>query len=288
MAETAGRLIENLRATIGDAVLSRVVGHTGNRSIDQHEPGWFAPDAVIRIVHADASMFVGGLRALVLQSLHPSAMAGVAAHSGFRGDPWGRLQRTSAFLGATTFGSAAVAERAVARVRAVHAGVTGVDEHGTPYSASDPHLLRWVHLAETDSFLRAHQRFGERRLNAGECDDYVAQNGIVSAKLGVDDPPRTVAELDEQLHAYRPELRGTPAARDAARYLLFTPPLPLIARPGYGLIAAAAVSLLPTWARIMLWLPPPMPVVDSLVGRVTGGVATGLIRWSIAGEPASA
>ena len=105
-------------------------------------------------------MFVGGMRALLLQSLHPLAMAGVAEHSDYRHDPWGRLQRTADFLAATTFGPESEAERAVARVRAVHEHVQGVAADGRPYRANDPHLLRWVHLAELESFLVAYRRYG--------------------------------------------------------------------------------------------------------------------------------
>ena len=193
-------------------------------------------------------MFVGGLRALVLQALHPLAMAGVAEHSGYRGDPWGRLQRTSRFLAATTFGPIDVAERTVAKVRAVHRTVHGTAPDGRSYRADDPHLLRWVHVAEVDSFLRAHRRFGDRPLSAQQADEYVAEVGFVSAKLGVIDPPQSVRELKTVLAAYRPELRGTPEARDTARFLLFNPPVPLLARPAYGLISAAAVAMLPGWA----------------------------------------
>ena len=108
-------------------------------------------------------MFVGGIRALLLQSLHPLAMAGVTDHSGFEGDPWGRLQRTSYFLAVTTFGTAADADRMVAAVRSVHERVVGTAPDGRAYAASDPHLLRWVHVAEIDSFLAAHQRYGGNR-----------------------------------------------------------------------------------------------------------------------------
>ena len=110
-------------------------------------------------VHADASMFPGGVAALLLQSLHPLAMAGVAGHSGYKGDPWGRLQRTSHFLATTTFGTVEDAEATIARVRAIHERVRGRDPKGRPYRASDPHLLRWVHVAEAHSFLTAHQRY---------------------------------------------------------------------------------------------------------------------------------
>ena len=109
----------------------------------------------------------GGIAALLLQSLHPSAMAGVAGHSGYKGDPWGRLQRTSHYLAVTTFGTVSHAEDAIAHVRSVHRRVRGKDELGRPYAADDPHLLRWVHVAEIWSFLKAFQTYSGETLNDG-------------------------------------------------------------------------------------------------------------------------
>ena len=190
-------------------------------------------------------MFVGGLRALLLQSLHPLAMAGVADHSDFRSDPWGRLQRTAEFLTWTTFGTAEQAERACRRVRAVHSTVKGTAPDGRPYDATDPHLLRWVHLAEMDSFLAAHQRYGTPRLDAAQRDGYVADMARVGEAVGVIDPPRTEAEMRAALGAYRPELRSTKEARDAARFLLLPAPagrrLRAVCRPGGGGHLVAAV-----------------------------------------------
>jgi uncharacterized protein (DUF2236 family) len=134
-------------------------------------------------------MFVGGIRALLLQSLHPLAMAAVAGHSGYRGDPLGHLQRTSYFLAVTTFGRAEDAQEAVRRVRAIHQGVTGVAPDGRLRAAADPHLLTWVHIAEADSFLRAHARFGARPLDQQGRDGYVADMARIGAALGVPDPP---------------------------------------------------------------------------------------------------
>ncbi|MCW2686118.1 MAG: hypothetical protein JWR37_1008, partial [Mycobacterium sp.] len=149
-----------VRETLGRSLFGLVAGPEGptNRARIHEAPGprWFADDRPIRRVHGDASMFVGGLRALLLQSLHPLAMAGVAGHSDYRGDPWGRLQRTSTFLAVTTYGPAADAQRAVDRVRGIHQQVRGVAPDGRPYHATDPHLLEWVHIAEVDSFLLAH------------------------------------------------------------------------------------------------------------------------------------
>ena len=225
-------------------------------------------------------MFVGGVRALLLQSLHPLAMAGVAAHSGFKGDPWGRLQRTSHFLAVTTFGASDDAEAMVARIRAVHATVTGIARDGRTYAASDPHLLRWVHIAEIDSFLAAHQRYGRQPLDADGRDGYVADTARVADALGVGDPPRSESELREQLIGYRPELRGTPEAREAARFILLNPPLPLLARPPYLAIAGAAVAMLPWSARRQLRLPV-LPVAEAIVVRPAGEGITRTIRWAM-------
>jgi uncharacterized protein (DUF2236 family) len=243
-------------------------------------PRWFTADDPIWRVHADASMFVGGLRALLLQSLHPLAMAGVAGHSGYRSDPWGRLQRTSHFLATTTFGTVEHAERAIAQVRDIHLRVRGKAEDGRPYAASDPHLLDWVHLAEVDSFLRSYQLFGPEPLSPAEADTYVAQSGRVAAQLGATTPPQTVAELDARLAAFRPELHATEACRDAARFLLLDPPLPLAARPGYGLLAAGAVASLPGWARRELQLPPPFVAWD-WPSRQLGVVGASVVRWAM-------
>ena len=234
-------------------------------------------------MHGDAAMFVGGLRALLLQSLHPLAMIAVAQHSDYRNDPWGRLQRTSTFLAATTFGTADDAQRAVDRVRRVHEHVTGTAPDGRPYRAGDPHLLRWVHVAETDSFLRCHQRYGARPLDEAGCDGYVADTARIATALGVLDPPRTRAELAAALRAYRPELRAAPEARDAARFLVRNPPLPLVARGPYALLSAAAIGELPGWARRELRLPG-IPVADAVLVPPAGHAIVGAVRWVMRGR----
>jgi uncharacterized protein (DUF2236 family) len=276
--------IEVVRQTLGRSLFGMVAGPDGpaNRARIHKTPGprWFREDRPIRRVHADASMFVGGLRALLLQSLHPLAMAGVAQHSDYRGDPWGRLQRTSTFLAVTTFGTATDAQRAVDRVRGIHQRVRGIAPDGRPYRASDPHLLEWVHVAEVDSFLLAHQLYGANPLDPSGRDGYVADTACVAMALGVPDPPLTEAQLRERIDAFRPELSSTPAAREAARYLLLTPPLPIAARPPYGLLAATSVSMLPAWARMPLLLPY-FPPVEATVIRMAGRVLVGGIRWAM-------
>ncbi len=278
---------DRVRARIGAAIFERVAGPQGperRQLIRAEGERMFAEDRPIRRVQGDSSMFVGGIRALLLQSLHPLAMAAVAGHSGFRGDPWGRLQRTSYFLAVTTFGRVSDAQEAIDRVRAIHERVTGTAPDGRPYAASDPHLLTWVHIAEADSFLRAHSRFGAHPLDQAERDGYVADLARIGAALGVPEPPRTEAELAARIAEYRPELTGTAQAREAARFLLLNPPLPLVARPPYGVLAAAAVSLLPWWARWHLRLPL-VPVAEAAVVRPAGHAMVHAIRWVTTAPP---
>ena len=285
LEDVTSPVVHEVRSRLGERLFARVAGPEGparrERIHGTPGPRWFPEGSPIRQVHGDASMFVGGVRALLLQSLHPLAMAGVAAHSGYKGDPWGRLQRTSHFLAVTTFGPASDADAMVRRIRAVHERVRGTAPDGRPYAASDPHLLRWVHIAEIDSFLTAHQRLGHKPLDAAGRDRYVAETARVAEALGVVDPPRSEAELRAHIEGYRPELAATESAREAARFILFTPPLPALARPAYAAIAASAVGLLPRWARAHLrlpWLPP----VEALVVRPAGAAITRTIRWAMA------
>ncbi len=277
-------MIARVRSGLAGQLRSRVAGEDAQERArliwGAEGERWFGPQDPVWRVHADATMFVGGIRALLLQSVHPLAMAGVAGHSGYRADPWGRLQRTSHFLATTTFGTVEAAEGAIEAVRTIHGRVRGRAEDGRAYSADDPHLLAWVHLAEADSFLSAYQRHAPEPLTEAEADLYVEQSGVVASRLGVVEPPTTVAALHAGIDAFRPELAATPAARDAARFLLLQPPLPLAARPGYGALAAAAVSLLPRWARTPLGLPR-LPVTERLLVRPVGDAATGVIRWAM-------
>ncbi|MGD9704552.1 MAG: oxygenase MpaB family protein [Acidimicrobiia bacterium] len=279
--------VGNVRDALAHAVRSRLGGPNGGRRflelVTESGPRWFADDRPIRTVHADTSMFIGGLRALLLQTLHPLAMAGVAEHSDYRSDPWGRLQRTADYITATTFGTSEAAEATVRHVRAVHRRVHGTAPDGRPYSASDPHLLRWVHLVEVDSFLRAHQAFGARPLDQPGRDGYVEDMAVVARKLGVPAPPTSERGLKDQLRVFRPELRGTREAREAVRYLLLSPPLPLAARAPYAALGAAAVALLPRWARWPLRLPN-LPVLEAVAVTPAADLTMRALRWSLTAD----
>ncbi|WP_152190381.1 oxygenase MpaB family protein [Georgenia satyanarayanai] len=278
------------RRRLSDLLMARVAGPEAQdaRRRIHGEPGerWYGPEDPIQRVHGDASMYVGGLRALLLQSLHPLAMAAVAQHSDYRNDPWGRLARTSTFIAETTYARVEDAERAVAIVRAVHRHISGTTTDGVAYRADDPRLITWVHIAEIDSFLTAHQRFGARPLTPAETDTYVAQAAGVARRLGGQDVPTTHAELRTALEHYRPELRSTPEALEAAQFLLHRPPVTGPARAGYALIGRAAVATLPRWARAPLRLPD-HPRRDATLGAAAGHVATHSLRWVMGGLDAA-
>lgn len=277
---------ERVRKLINDSVQALFV--PGDSDARPQEPPVFDPDAEgllpadspVRIVHGDPAMFVGGVRALLYQTLHPAAMYAVATHSDYRSDPLGRLQRTGSFLGTTTYGSVDQAEEAIAIVRAIHARVTGTLPDGTPYRAADPHLLGWVHTTEVDSFLTAYQRYGESRLTEEQADRYVSDMAVIGERLGMDHAPRNQAELAAMLDSYRPELSATPECRETTRFL-FAPPLPLPNLPFYGVIFGAATAMLPYWARAMLLLPV-APGIDPLVLQPAARAITQTLRWASA------
>ncbi len=272
-----------MRERLGQALFERVAGPDGpkHRARIHGTPGprWFAAGSPITRVHGDASMYVGGIRAVLLQTMQPQAMTAVAEHSGYRGDMWGRLARTSRFLAVTTFGTADDAQQAVDVVRAIHDRVAGAMPDGTPYDANDPHLLEWVHVAEIQSFLLAHRRYGAHALDPAGYDEYVAQAAVIARKLGVVDPPTSEAELHAAVERFRPELRAIDHAREAVSYLIRHPDLPLPARPPYRVLVAAAVGLMPEWTRDPLGLPR-LPVAHDRLAALLGHAATRTVRWA--------
>ncbi|MBU6329512.1 MAG: DUF2236 domain-containing protein [Acidobacteria bacterium] len=245
------------------------------------DPGLFGPDSVTWRVHSDGAMLIAGIRALLLQIMHPLAMAGVADHSDYRHHPEARLARTSQFVATTTFGTTEQAHEAVGIVKRVHARVVGHAPDGRPYAASDPHLISWVHHAEVDSFLAAYQRYGARPLTDAEADRYVAEMAIICELLDGEPPARSVAELRQYFAAIAPELQVGQQGRDAARWLLF-PPVPLAVRPAYAVLAPAAIGLLPAETRRALRLPL-LPGVDPLLVQPAARAIVRTLGWAITG-----
>jgi uncharacterized protein (DUF2236 family) len=232
-------------------------------SPEEDRLGFFGPASVTWRVHTDPTFSIGGLRALLLQALHPVAMDGVARFShGFREQPWPRLARTAAYVDTLTFGTRTEAVRAVARVRGIHRRLGGIEETtGRAYRVDDPDLLLWVHCCEVDSLLEAARR-GGLPLTDDEADRYVAEQVTSAVLIGVDadDVPDSVAALAGYFARLRPSLTLTPAAREAYR-LVVLPPMPTWVRyltpaqPAWGGLAALSVALLPPWARRMYRLP---------------------------------
>jgi len=212
--------------------------------------GFFPPGSVAWQVSADLSSPVAGLRSLLVQALHPLAMAGVDQHSDWRADPVGRLAATSSYVTTVLYGERATAERAAARVRKIHERVRGVDpETGRPYSASDPALLLWVHAALVDSGLAACALFGDE-LSQADADRYVAEMTVAACIVGVPEhlAPSTTAELADYIDSVRPELRCSAAAKESMAYLLDPPGLDEDVAEIWQDIREAAVVSLPDWA----------------------------------------
>lgn len=248
---------------------------------DPGDHGLTGPGSPSWRVIGEPAAIAGGIRGLLTQVAHPLAMAGVHDHSAFRTDPLGRLQRTSAWVTTTTFGSGAEALAVTRRVRAVHLKVRGTAPDGRTYRADDPRLLTWVSVALTSSFLDAHRRWAPDRLTPDDEDRFVAEQARISALLDprVDlapyaDPdaqaalragqrddalpliaegslPTTARELDAVLEDFVPELRIDAQGREALDFLR-RPPIPRSARGGYRVLLTGAIgALTPTIRRAL-------------------------------------
>lgn len=247
--------------------------------------GLVPPDSVAWRVHGDASALVGGIRSLMVQSLHPRAMAGVAQHSDLMVDFWGRVRRTSEWLLTVVYGSTADAERYSGAVRAVHARVRGIDSFtGKPYAADDPDLLIWVANATVESHLVGYQRFGAG-MTAAEADQYVREMRVIAVLMGLDemDVAQDVADLRRYFCDVKPQLAGSPDARRAVRGLL-NPDLPFAVRPLWTVPAGAALGSMPIEYQRMLglsWLAP-----LRLGARISGDALVKGLRLVIPVSPA--
>ena len=213
------------------------------------DPGLFGPDSATWKIHADfPSMMAGGLASLMLQALHPLALAGVWDHSAFRSDTLGRLRNTTAFVGRTTYAPRAPAEAAIEHVRVIHHSVHGTALDGRVYSADDPHLLNWVHCAGCWCFLRAYERYCHAPVPPAMQDRYLAEMAQVGEALGAIDVPRSTAELAAFFARVRTELVFDARTRETLRILgSIRLPIPF-AGFSRDLFLGAAAALLPEWA----------------------------------------
>jgi uncharacterized protein (DUF2236 family) len=237
------------------------------------DEGLFGSDSVTWQVHADVSMFVGGIAALMLQALHPRAAAVVAGSSRFREQPLHRLSRTGSFVAATTFAATPVAEAVIERVRGVHARIPG---------ASDPDLLTWIHVAEVTSFLAAYRRYVLRPLFADDIDRYFAETAVVAERLGATGVPRSAKEVRSYYDAVRPDLGVSDDSRDLLAFLRRPIARDPLTRGVHVLFLRAAEAQLPGWARRLHGMALP-PGADRLVIRPATWAALEALR--LAGGP---
>lgn len=234
---------------------------------DDGDTGLFGPGSVTWRVHGEPIITLGGIRSLFLQALHPRAVAAVAQNSSYQADPLGRFLRTSDYVGVTVFGSTRRAEAAGRKVRAIHARLRGRDPvTGEEFRVDDPELLRWVHVAEVDSYLCGARRGGVPLTDA-DADRYLDEQRRRAALVGLDPAsvPGSRAEVAAYYRRIRPTLRMTVDAADTALFL-FSPKMPwglgwTPARPLWAGIATAAFTLLPRWARRMYGMPG-LPTTD--------------------------
>lgn len=254
----------------------------GERPVARSAQALYPPDSVIWRVHGDVTtMMIGGVTALLLQMLHPAALAGVWDHSTFRDDMLGRLRRTARFIAVTTFGERAEAEAAIAKVAQVHEHVRGVLEDGTPYCASEPRLLAWVHVCEALGFLDAWIAFGEPTMSRADQDTYFAEAGEVARALGADPVPQTRAEAEALIAAFRSELVGDARSRAVARMVLRQPSPSRAMAPIQALLMQASVDILPAWARRMHALRASSMTAPIVRSGALGVAST--LRWAFQG-----
>lgn len=246
------------------------------------DPGLFGPQSVTWEIVGDAAVFVGGIRALLVQAAHPEVVAGVFDHSRFREDPLGRLSRTSAYVTATSFGAMPEVEQAVRTVGLAHRPIAGRSHRDREYSASAPALAAWVHNALTESFLAAYQHFGEHTLSTADADRFVAEQVQVGALLGADPLPSAASDLEAWINDHR-DLDVSPGMRAAVGFLR-TPPLALPVRLVYRILFEAAVTILPPRVRSTLGLRslPGAHVVGALTIRVLRRALGKSPSWKLA------
>ena len=275
-----GDLLESWRRRVVDRAtdpfghaeypLARTLDHRG-------DPGLFGPDSVSWRVIGDASAFVGGIRALLVQAAHPEVVAGVRDHSTYQTDPLGRLSRTSSYVTATTYGALPEVRRAVARVRGAHRPVRGTSHRNLHYEAADPGMAAWVHNVLTDSFLRAYQAYGPRPLSPREADRFVLEQTQVGRLLDADPLPENADDLANWIDRH-PALASSPGMIETRRFLS-DPPLDRLQRLGYRALHRGALGIMP--ARVAGILDVQTLPIDRLIGRAS----VGFLRWALGSSP---
>ncbi|MCQ3033073.1 oxygenase MpaB family protein [Pseudomonas syringae] len=274
--------MEFIRSRIETQVMSLTGLSLGQLDLEnpKGDPGLFGPDAVCWRVHGDfPSMLIGGISALMLQALHPLALAGVWDHSNFRQDMLGRLRRTGQFISGTTFGSTHDANWLIDKVRTIHLQVTGTAPDGRPYAASDPDLLTWVHVAEVSNFLAAHLRYLNPELSLADQDKYYDETAVIAERLGARNVPRSARAVAEYLKQIRPQLLCDERSREVLRILLNAPAPSLLAKPMGALMMQAGIDLLPDWASEMLGVQ--QTALQRRMIRASVKRSAPVLRWAV-------
>ena len=243
------------------------------------QPGLYLPNDAPWIVHRDFATLVGGIRALLVQALHPGSLTGVAQHSRYKDEPLGRLAGTIRWLTVTTFGSHDAVSGEASRVNKMHDRVKGKydtnDGANRSYQAADPDLLMWVHVAFMESFLRTHQFYSSAPIPGG-ADNYIAQWSKAVEPLGLSDVPMNEKELELVMGEFWPELRRD-AKTDSVISFIKNPPLPAGTKPFYNLFFQAAVTSLPAnYAGLLDMKQAPVSIIQPMTKSVLRGMRLGI------------
>ncbi|MAA74315.1 MAG: hypothetical protein CMN28_06365 [Salinisphaeraceae bacterium] len=277
-------IINPIHAALRQAIIN-VVATTEDFGIDYDAPigdaGLFGPDSATWKVHADfPGMMAGGIAALMLQTLHPRALAGVWDHSRFREDPLGRLRRTTMFVAATSYAPRADAERIIDRVDRMHARVQGHTPDGEFYSARDPELLTWVHCTEMYSFLNGYLRYRRADVPRAKQDRYFDETARIAEALGARNVPRSATQMTQYFEGLQPELRFDERSRDTLAVLERMPlPVPLSAVARRMFLGSGA-ALLPAWARTFMHRSATQQATDRIAAGALNAIAP-VIRASM-------
>lgn len=255
----------------------------GERPVLRRADALFSPDEVAWQVNGDVvTMMIGGVSGLLLQMLHPAVLAGVWDHSDFRADMHGRLRRTAKFIATTTYDHAEAGRAAIDKVNRIHAKLAGTLPDGTPYRVSDPHLLAWVHVTETISFLDSWIRYAEPDMSMARQDAYFDGMARMGEALHAAPVPRTRAEAETLIQSYRPELRADARTHEVAAMVMRQTVGQASVDVAAGVIMQAGMDLLPPWARAMHDQPERLPRPLMRAGAAT---AARFVRWAFDNSP---